>query len=107
MLGASTSDVRTVPRDHRAATRKWAILGYMTLALCEVMPEKLPAKLAKRYAHRVYGVKLARLAVSRARQREGLGQLMMLHHDRVPEILPHLRDLFEDTRQMIEKSHRS
>lgn len=55
-----------------------AILGYMTLALCEVMPERLPVKFAKKYAHPVYGVKLARLAVRRTRQREGLGQLMML-----------------------------
>ena len=55
------------------------ILGYVTLALCEVMPERLPPKFAKKYAHPVYGVKLARLAVSRTRQREGLGQLMMLH----------------------------
>lgn len=55
------------------------ILGYKTLALCEVMPERLPPKFAKKYVHQVYGVKLARLAVSRTRQREGLGQLMMLH----------------------------
>lgn len=60
-------------------TQENVVLGYMTLALCEVIPERLPPKFAKKYAHRVCGVKLARLAVSRTRQREGLGQLMMLY----------------------------
>ena len=55
------------------------VLGFMTLALCEIMPAALPPKLATKYAHRVYGVKLARLAISRARQRQGLGALMVLH----------------------------
>ena len=55
------------------------VLGFMTLTLCEIIPSALPPKFAKRYAHRVYGVKLARLAVSRTRQRQGMGALMMLH----------------------------
>ena len=55
------------------------VLGFMTLALCEIMPSALPPKLAKKYAHRVYGVKLARLAISSTRQRQGLGALMVLH----------------------------
>ncbi len=55
------------------------VLGFMTLALCEIIPSALPPKFAKKYAHRVYGVKLARLAISRSRQRQGLGALMMLH----------------------------
>jgi len=55
------------------------VLGFMTLALCEIMPSALPPKFSKKYAHRVYGVKLARLAISRSRQRQGLGALMMLH----------------------------
>lgn len=56
-----------------------AVLGFMTLALCEIIPAALPPKFARKYAHRVYGVKLARLAISRTRQRQGLGALMMLH----------------------------
>ena len=55
------------------------VLGFMTLALCEIIPSALPPKFAKKYAHRVYGVKLARLAISRSRQRQGLGALVMLH----------------------------
>ena len=55
------------------------VLGFMTLALCEIIPATLPPKIAKKYAHRVYGVKLARLAVSSSRQRQGLGALMVLH----------------------------
>ena len=55
------------------------VLGFMTLTLCEIIPSALPAKFAKKYAHRVYGVKLARLAVSSTRQRQGLGALLALH----------------------------
>lgn len=55
------------------------VLGFMTLTLCEIVPSALPLRFAKKYAHRVYGVKLARLAISSARQRRGLGALMMLH----------------------------
>lgn len=40
------------------------VLGFMTLALCEIIPSALPPKFAKKYAHRVYGVKLARLATA-------------------------------------------
>ena len=82
--------LRRIARQHadRGVSRTYAliddarpsiILGYMTLALCEIMPAALPAKFAKKYAHQVHGVKLARLAVSRTRQRQGLGALMMLH----------------------------
>ena len=55
------------------------VLGFMTLALCEIIPSALPPKFAKKYAHRVHGVKLARLAISSTRQRQGLGALMILH----------------------------
>jgi GNAT superfamily N-acetyltransferase len=56
-----------------------SVLGFMTLALCEIIPSALPPKFAKKYAHRVHGVKLARLAISSTRQRQGLGALMILH----------------------------
>ena len=42
------------------------VLGFMTLTLCEIVPSALPPKFAKKYAHRVYGVKLARLEIGRA-----------------------------------------
>lgn len=55
------------------------ILGFLTLAVCEVQAQTLPPKLAKKYPQHVPAAKLARLAVSKDRQREGLGKLMMVH----------------------------
>jgi GNAT superfamily N-acetyltransferase len=55
------------------------ILGFMTLALCEVVAESLPEKYAKKYPERTHGVKLGRLAVDLPCQRAGYGALMMLH----------------------------
>lgn len=55
------------------------ILGFLTLAVCEVQAQTLPPKLAKKYPQHVPAAKLARLAVAKDRQREGLGKLMMVH----------------------------
>ena len=55
------------------------VLGFITLTLCEIIPSALPLKFAKKYAHRVYGVKLARLGIITTRQRQGLGSLMTLY----------------------------
>jgi GNAT superfamily N-acetyltransferase len=55
------------------------ILGYLTMSLAEIMTDSLPPRYAKKYPAKAHGVKLARLAVSRARQRQGLGALMMVH----------------------------
>ena len=55
------------------------ILGFFTLASCEVHVEKLPSQYAKKYPARATAAKLARLAVSRGRQRQGLGTLMMIN----------------------------
>lgn len=55
------------------------ILGFLTLAVCEVQAQTLPPKLAKKYPQHVPAAKLARLAVSKDRQREGLGKLLMVH----------------------------
>lgn len=54
------------------------ILGFFTLSLCEVRAEKLPSKFAKKYPSRVSGVKLARLAVAKALQRQGIGEILMI-----------------------------
>jgi ribosomal protein S18 acetylase RimI-like enzyme len=54
------------------------VLCYATLALCEVRAERLPAKLAKKYPPVVPGAKLARLAVDRRRQQEGLGTRLLV-----------------------------
>jgi len=55
------------------------ILGFFTLAFCEIRVEKLPPKYAKKYPATAPAAKLARLAVSRDRQRQGLGPLMLMN----------------------------
>lgn len=54
------------------------IISFFTLTLCEVRVEKLPSKFAKKYPSKVSGVKLARLAVNKAYQRQGIGEIMMV-----------------------------
>lgn len=53
------------------------ILGFCTLAACEIRVEKLPRKYSKKYPSKAPGAKLARLAVSKINQRQGFGTLMM------------------------------
>jgi GNAT superfamily N-acetyltransferase len=55
------------------------ILGYVTLTLAEIITDTLPPRYAKKYPVKAHGVKLARLAVARSRQRQGLGAQMMIH----------------------------
>ena len=55
------------------------ILGYVTMSLAEIVTDDLPPRYAKKYPAKAHGVKLARLAVARSRQRLGLGTLMMVH----------------------------
>jgi ribosomal protein S18 acetylase RimI-like enzyme len=71
--GLSRTDVLV---DDQAPTE---ILGYVTVSLAEIVTDTLPAEYAKKYSARAHGVKLARLAVAKSRQREGLGTLMMIH----------------------------
>ncbi len=55
------------------------ILGYYTLAACEVHVEKLPRKYSKKYPSKVPAAKLARLAVSKIKQRQGCGTIMVVN----------------------------
>ena len=55
-----------------------SILGFFTLSLCEVRAEKLSPKLAKKYPSNVPGVRLARLAVAKEWQRQGIGEILMI-----------------------------
>lgn len=55
------------------------ILGFFTLASCEIFAEKLPRKYAKKYPSKAPAAKLARLAVAKNRQRQGLGAYMMIN----------------------------
>ncbi len=54
------------------------IVGFFTLASCEVVAEELPPEYAKKYPRKARGAKLARLAVGRDLQRQGFGGLMMV-----------------------------
>ena len=56
-----------------------AILGFFTLAACEILVEKLPRKYVKKYPARAPAAKLARLAVEQSLQRTGLGSHLMVN----------------------------
>jgi GNAT superfamily N-acetyltransferase len=67
------------------------ILGFFTLTACEILVEKLPLRFAKKYPMRASAAKLARLAVARTRQKQGLGTFMMLNAmERVLLIAEHM-----------------
>ena len=54
------------------------VIGFFTLALCEICTRKLPSKWAKKYPTIVAGVKLARLAVDKSYQHQGMGAILMI-----------------------------
>jgi GNAT superfamily N-acetyltransferase len=54
------------------------IIGFFTLTLCEFSSEKLPSTIAKKYPPQVPAVKLARLAVDRRFQGQGIGEILMI-----------------------------
>jgi len=67
------------------------ILGFFTLASCEIFVEKLPRKYAKKFPSKAPAVKLARLAVAEDRQRQGLGTHMLINAiERVIRVSQHL-----------------
>jgi ribosomal protein S18 acetylase RimI-like enzyme len=53
------------------------IIAFFTLAICEIYANKLPPNLAKKYPLQVPGVKLARLAVDKKSQRQGIGEILV------------------------------
>ena len=55
------------------------ILGFFTLVSCEIFVDKLPRKYAKKYPSKAPAAKLARLAVAKDRQSQGLGTHMMIN----------------------------
>ena len=54
------------------------ILGFFTLSLCEIRSVRLLDKLAKKYPQTISGVKLARLAVDKTQQRQGIGEILII-----------------------------
>ncbi len=54
------------------------VLGCFTLNLCQLAAAELPPELARKLPRESAGLKLGRLAVSRDRQRQGLGQRLLV-----------------------------
>lgn len=55
------------------------ILGFFTLSLFELSANTLPRQYAKKYKGKIPAAKLARLAVSQSRQKQGLGKRMIFN----------------------------
>lgn len=67
------------------------ILGFYTLAFCEIFINKLPVKWAKKLPERPPATKLARLAVVKHMQQKGLGTHMMIDAmDKVLKVSEHI-----------------
>ena len=54
------------------------VLGFCALTACEVSTQELPDELSRRLPRKVPGIRLGRLAVDRATQGQGLGELLLL-----------------------------
>ena len=54
------------------------IVAYYSLSVCEIRGEELPEPFRKRFPSRIPAVRLGRLAVARANQRQGVGELMLI-----------------------------
>jgi ribosomal protein S18 acetylase RimI-like enzyme len=54
------------------------IIGFFTLSLCEVRSEKLTEVIARKYLLIVPGVRLARLAVDKYYQHQGIGEILII-----------------------------
>lgn len=70
--------IDSAPRSGSLRDRPQEIVGFFTLTLCEVLLEKLPPSLVKKYPSKVPGVKLARLAVDKTWQRQGIGEILLV-----------------------------
>lgn len=54
------------------------IVAYYSLNICEIRSEELPEPFRKKFPRRIPAVRLGRLAVARANQRQGVGELMLV-----------------------------
>lgn len=69
---------RTFVLVDESATEPKPILGFFTLSLCQVLSESLPKTATKKLPREVGGIRLGRLAVSVACQRQGLGKILLV-----------------------------
>ena len=63
--------------DEAAAAPK-PIVGYFSLNICQIKSESLTAQEAKKLPRDVAGVRLGRLAVAKANQRQGIGKTLLV-----------------------------
>jgi GNAT superfamily N-acetyltransferase len=61
-----------------AATEPKPVLGYFTLNLCQLQAEVLPPEWGRKFPREIAGLKLGRLAVAKDRQRQGVGQTLLV-----------------------------
>jgi GNAT superfamily N-acetyltransferase len=54
------------------------VLGFFTLSLCQVLADAVPPKWAKKLPRQIPAMRLGRLAVARAHQRQGLGKVLLV-----------------------------
>ena len=69
---------RTFVLVDEAAVAPKPVLGFFSLNLCQIKSETLAPVEAKKLLRDVSGVRLGRLAVSKARQRQGIGKLLVV-----------------------------
>ena len=60
------------------STNPVEIIGFFTLTLCQVQAEVIPLAFSKKYPAKLPGIKLARLAVAKQWQHQGIGQILMV-----------------------------
>lgn len=67
------------------------ILGYYALTACEALTGDLPPDLARKLPRKIPGIRLGRLAVDRAAQGQGLGELLLVDAiERARRVVEHL-----------------
>jgi ribosomal protein S18 acetylase RimI-like enzyme len=75
---ASRGISRTFVLVEEGAAESNLILGYFSLNLCQIKSETLSAEEAKKLPRDVSGIRLGRLAVAKAYQRQGLGKTLLV-----------------------------
>ena len=69
---------RTFVLVDEAATAPKPIVGFFSLNICQLKSESLTATEAKKLPRDVAGVRLGRLAVAKANQRQGIGKTLLV-----------------------------
>ena len=69
---------RTFVLVDEAATAPTPIIGFFSLHICQIKSETLTAQDARKLPRDVAGVRLGRLAVAKAHQRQGIGKTLLV-----------------------------